>query len=1082
MTLPFSTLFSKPKINFTVIKPEINLDAAELKSDKASEPIDLSGLMERLNRMNISKGSLKFKSGSTSLTLLDFDLTSANIGGRTVHKLSSPHFKVILPIEDDLVTISGNLNASFYQQRKSIKINLFEWRTENMIIKTSGRIYFDNRFHVRAQIQGTPVELLRPLIGGLAVDGLVYGNADCKTDDKGVVVISARFKSPRFISGEQVFTNLNGTANWDSKDKRIDIKAKLKSDKHRGTLEISSKNADTRIRGTNISAPVISRAIGLYETIPFGGVIKKGNIRIKPPMIKGHLEIADASTTLPEEFPLMGDMQFSFNTRKKEVEFSADKIGAEFGNLTITGDVKLATSQLKIDASAGINRPSTINKYSMFFIDLDLARWKFNNGNGTLKLHLNKNGNRLKYKSWFNFSNMRSAKEQLSTLKGQIAGNNGISTGSIELDDTLLQGKAQLLITPSRGIRVDISDIEGESSKIFRILGLAVPGSGKMTGWATYMSPQNSPAFVVNGAFTSSHFIFGGYNFRNLSGNFASDSNFIDLTNMRYRFRKGSGYTNLFIDYLNKQYDADGAIKDLDASQFHQEFSGKGSAVFSGSGDFNTDQIELESEFNNLSFYKDRPFKASGTAWISTNFEDFRIKGEGNLESNKILSPLDFTFNSISNRYSGDLNLNINDLDLMIPWKNNKGKIKVKGEFFANSASEIDMKGVAEINGKTLSFPNFPHTLNKAHGLILFTDMSNFNLTSLKGEMGKGTVEGNGHIKLKADGLKSLSMNFSGKKMTLYPMHKTRFKLNADLSLNLVKDKLVLSGDLHCLSALWEREFDEGVSFYTDDDISSSETKLYEKLEFDVKIHGNNDIKMVNYYGRAEGKFNLHLTGTKEFPFMTGTIESTRGTFNFQDTKFNLVKAEIIYNNKYTFDPIVRLDSEAFIKNYRIRFTIDGTLSRLKPEFKASPPLPAQDIFALLSMGELFERQSPTQLSSHVGTLSGSAGGTGLISNYWNERLTRSAKKLLGIDLLIKVDPVITGSSVESSSRLTLGWPVTKKVMVVYSTNISTTKQEDVRKEIYYLQYNISPSFSLICMRNEENRFSFDFRFRKRSR
>lgn len=1038
--------------------------------------------MKKLNRINVSQGSLVFKSGNTSLTLLDFNLSSASIAGRTVHKLSSPHFKVILPIEDELVTLEGNLNASFYQQRRSVKIHLFEWKTRDMIIKTSGRIYFDNRLHIRTQIQGTPRELLKPLIGDLAVDGLVYGNAECKTNDKKEVVITARFKSPRFISGGQEYTGLNGTADWRSSDKRISIKADLISDKHKGELEITSKNADTRIRGKNISAPAIAKAIGVYESIPFGGIIRKGYVRIKPPMIKGNLDISYAPSMLNTEFPLSGKMNFSFNTRKKEISFSAEKIGTEFGNLTIEGSSKLPTSELSVKASAEIDTTGTLNKYSMFFIDLDLARWKFNSGGGSFNISLDKKGTSIRYDSSFSFRNMRSAKEVLNSMSGRIYGEKGISRGTIDLYDREIKGQAGLLITPEEGIRVNIKNIDGESSKIFRIFNLAVPGSGRMTGNAVYLSKQGSDKFTVHGNFDAEHFIFANYNFYDVKGKFESDSNYIDLKGLEYTFRKGRGNADIYIDYTKELYDLKGSVDKLDANAFHSAFTGTGSAHFEGSGRFNYDPIKFSTEFNNLAFYKDRPFKASGSADIHTNFADFRIKGGGNLLSNNILSPIDLEFNSVNSRYSGQLNLDIKDLDLMIPWKNNKGVVKVKGEFFANKANEIDLKGVAEINGDTISFPNFPHTLNHAHGLILFTDMSNFTLTSLKGEMGKGKIEGNGYIRLKDEGLKDLSMNLSGKEMTLYPMHKTMFKINADLSLNLVKDKLVLSGDLHCLEALWEREFDEGVSFYTDDDISSSESKLYEKLEFNVKIHGNNNIRMVNYYGKAEGKFNLHLTGTKEFPFMTGTIESKRGTFNFQETKFNLVKAEIIYNNKYTFDPIVRLDSEAFIKNYRIRFTIDGTLSRLKPEFKSSPPLPPQDIFALLSMGELFERQSPSQLSSHVGTLSSSAGGTGLISNVWNEKLTKSAKKLLGFDLLVKVDPIITGSSVESSSRLTLGWPITKKVMVVYSTNISTTKQEEVRKEIYYMQYNISPSFSLICMRNEENRFSIDFRFRKRTR
>jgi autotransporter translocation and assembly factor TamB len=168
----------------------------------------------------------------------------------------------------------------------------------------------------------------------------------------------------------------------------------------------------------------------------------------------------------------------------------------------------------------------------------------------------------------------------------------------------------------------------------------------------------------------------------------------------------------------------------------------------------------------------------------------------------------------------------------------------------------------------------------------------------------------------------------------------------------------------------------------------------------------------------------------------------------------------------------VDLESETFIKNYRIKFNVRGTLSHLKPEFQSNPPLPPRDILTLLSLGELFERPTTTELSSQIGT-----GTTGLIAQEITEQIKKRTKKIFG-DYVLRINPNITniaGASVEGSSRVIVGKSIARDVLIVYSTNFSTQRQE-----VVYVQYQLSPTVSLIGKRNENGRFSIDIRFRRR--
>ena len=154
-----------------------------------------------------------------------------------------------------------------------------------------------------------------------------------------------------------------------------------------------------------------------------------------------------------------------------------------------------------------------------------------------------------------------------------------------------------------------------------------------------------------------------------------------------------------------------------------------------------------------------------------------------------------------------------------------------------------------------------------------------------------------------------------------------------------------------------------------------------------------------------------------------------------------MLKAKLVFSNKYFIDPLVNIESETFIQNYRIRFDIKGTTHHPKPEFVSSPPLPPQDILALISLGEMFKRSGSTEYSSQMGS-------TAMISSKLTESIKNRANKILGIDLL-RIDPLLTGQSSISTSRLTIGKSIGKDMIVVYSTNLASSKQE-----ILYFQSN----------------------------
>jgi len=273
-------------------------------------------------------------------------------------------------------------------------------------------------------------------------------------------------------------------------------------------------------------------------------------------------------------------------------------------------------------------------------------------------------------------------------------------------------------------------------------------------------------------------------------------------------------------------------------------------------------------------------------------------------------------------------------------------------------------------------------------------------------------------------------------------------------------------------SGVWERDLDEAFSFNTEASLSPSGSSILDNLTYDLKLIARDNFQIDNAFINAPGKFDLRLTGSPKFPVLSGSIESREGFIQMADNKFEIRKARVNWNNKLDNEPIVDLESETFIKNYRIKFNARGTLSHLTPQLVSSPPLPPRDIWTLISLGELFERPTTSELSSQIGE-----GTAGLIAQELTDQIKKRTKKIFG-DYLLRIDPNISnisGTSFEDTSRVIIGKSISRDILIVYSTNFSTQRQQ-----VLYVHYQLTPYISLVGMRNEEGRFSIDIRFRKR--
>jgi hypothetical protein len=1077
--IPLTSLLAKVKtVHLYVLEPKIVFDNTLFKKGK---PLFSSKTPKfKIDRINIIDGELIYDTPKLYFNLLRFNLKSFPREKNTIYRFTSPHLKIVFPVNREQVKIEGAVQGEFKEQPDSWKISKFYWDTRYVKVNLNGRIYKKGRIVLNAYTHGSARQILDPLVKEFSIRDFMYGNARVKRSEKGLMAINGEFYSNHFTCAGEPFKNLKGTINWDNRSNRIISNSSFYDDRFQTMLRVEVKKKKVNIFARNASAARLTRMIKINETVPIGGLLKEGRFSINRNIVNGtvHLEKdPDMSADFnPAQFNGAGQVDFTYHSKKKSVLFSTPGLKTEFGKITaLKGNhTPREKTQLDLYFKGSINESAFLDKYTGFYIGLSLKDWKLRKGNGTVEAHVQKLNGDYFVEGDLLLRDFYTCGEKLDTLKGHIVTERNITRGTFTAVDKGLEGEADLFLdSREKEYRIRFANLNGEAKKLINILELDLELKGRMKGDFVYTSDFAAADPFLQGKFRADKINFYDFDLENFSTDleYRENSRAITLKNVKARYMSGTGSAEVYINNSTEQFKVDGKILNIDLQRMNNQFTGSGNLFFSGQGAFNRDPITMTYQSGDIYFYPDRSFTMDGKGDILTDFSDYRLEARGFIRSGPSASPFTVRLSQSDSRYSGDFHADITDIDLLIPWGDNKGKINLDGQIITRSDGVLGAEGHADFKGEYLSFPNFPHTLDDFSGDLIFKDLD-FNLRSLRGTIGDGPVEARGYLNIKNNRVDQLFLGLTGKRMNVYLIDRSGFTMDADLTLRLVDEKLLLSGELNALAGIWEREVDEEVSFYTNPDLSESGTTLLDMLVYDLKLVGKENMVVRNSLVELRGSFNLHLTGNVDFPLLTGVIESRDGYLFFSGKKFDLVKGKVIFNNKFTLDPLVNIEAEAFIKNYRIRFNVTGLASKLKPGLQSSPPLPPRDILTLIAVGELFRRPTSTELSSQIGT-----GTTDLIASELTEQIKKRTKKIFG-DYLLRIDPNIsglTGASLEDTSRLIVGKEIAKDFLVVYSTNFSTQRQQ-----VVYVHYQLTHSISLIGMRNEEGRLSIELRFRKR--
>ncbi len=185
-------------------------------------------------------------------------------------------------------------------------------------------------------------------------------------------------------------------------------------------------------------------------------------------------------------------------------------------------------------------------------------------------------------------------------------------------------------------------------------------------------------------------------------------------------------------------------------------------------------------------------------------------------------------------------------------------------------------------------------------------------------------------------------------------------------------------------------------------------------------------------------------------------------------------RGNIRFLNPVKIEPTLDVNLETSTRGITVDVSLAGPPQKLNVNYSSDPPMQPRDIIALLAVGRA---PSTTSANNDVAATAGTAGfadAGGVLGQAVSEQLSNSLQRFFGASR-VKIDPTMTGVDNLPEARLTVEQQVSRDISLTYITNLNRTQEQIVR-----LQWDLSPRWSAIAVRDSNGLFGMDLQYRKR--
>jgi translocation and assembly module TamB len=507
---------------------------------------------------------------------------------------------------------------------------------------------------------------------------------------------------------------------------------------------------------------------------------------------------------------------------------------------------------------------------------------------------------------------------------------------------------------------------------------------------------------------------------------------------------------------------------------------------------FSTDNLSGTANFTEFSLQiNDTPFMA--TEPLAVRFsprevvvENAKFAGAG---SNVVVSGTKALAPDAVNNFTVDGRINLRVLDALS-----------RNTFFTGLADvavrltginrDARLSGTASVANASVSTFVGSERLNfdRINGRILFTS-NQVQIENAVGYLGGGKVVGSGGALLSNLTLQGFRLELRGNNVTA-PLPRG-FVTTGDADITITGRRVgetydtLIAGNIFARRAVYTRDIDlaDVIGSRREGTISEGTTApLLGIPRLDLVLQGRDALVVRNNLADLTASADLRVTGDVDYPVITGRVTANEGTLFYRNDRY-VVRRGVLEFPPADREPFINLQAETEIQGYQITVDLIGELSdfeSLNATVRSNPSLPQADVVSLITTGSLANTGTgiPTLAQTGINTAAEI-----LTDALINDPLRKATDKLFGLNRF-EIDPILSGTRLNPTARLTVGRQINRNLLITYSTNLSEDQQQ-----VLALEYRVSNRLSFVAQyeqrslsnvtRNRDN-FSFEIRLRKR--
>ena len=394
------------------------------------------------------------------------------------------------------------------------------------------------------------------------------------------------------------------------------------------------------------------------------------------------------------------------------------------------------------------------------------------------------------------------------------------------------------------------------------------------------------------------------------------------------------------------------------------------------------------------------------------------------------------------------------------------------------AANDPQFSGRMSIENASLFLKDLPNGVESATGTLYF-DKNRANIEKLTGQTGGGTFEITGFVGYASSDLTYRLMMTAKTVRVRYP-EGVSTTLDAALNLTGSTSRSLLAGTITIQKSGLSAGADLANALGGSGNpipSTAAQNEFLRNLQFDVRVRTSPDaVFQSNYTQDLQTEADLRLRGSPSKPILLGGIKANQGAVKFFGNQFTISRGEILFYNTAVVQPQIDLDLETRLRGITVYINVNGPLSRLNFSYRSEPPLVASEIMALLTVG-----RTPQSTTSSMAT-SDSIRSQNVMENTPNSLLggaisaglSSRAERFFGSSR-IRLDPSAAGVENLPQAKLSIEQSISRDITLTYILNLSRSQQQVVR-----VDWDFSPQWSVVALKDENGAFAIDFLVRKR--